>query len=215
MEYGIGIRTNMDITMKDAFQDIGEVMGCLMERKFVLDHLYIGLQKNSRDMIVKKPTHFDGIECYLYVYYKTVGMFEKTAKIGIAMLKELEIGWDEAWSRAEKNTFSEIRVESIFSMIGMEDFEPDDLYVPMLIVTNKKGYRGASSILDENTIRKIATRFETKKLVMLPSSIHECIVIPYDEAVSMEKLNDMVRSVNSSDVEPEDILSDKAYILEI
>lgn len=215
MRYGIGVKTNRDNTMMEAFQGIGDVMECLMDREFVLDHLYIGLQKVSKDSIVKRPTQFCGIESYLYVYVSDNGECHKTARIGKRVLDEMSINLDEAWNRAEQNTFSEIKIGSIFNMIGMDEFDSEELYVPMLVVTNTRGFRGASSVLDVNTIRTVANRFGSRKLVMLPSSIHECILIPYEENMTLDELNFMVRSVNESEVESEDVLSDRAYILQI
>jgi len=215
MRYGIGVKTNRDNTMMEAFQGIGNVMECLMDREFVLDHLYIGLQKESNDFIVKRPTQFSDIESYLYVHVSDNGECYKTAKIGKMVLDEININLDEAWERAEKNTFSEIKVGSIFSMAGMPDLDLEELYVPMLVVTNERGFRGASAVLDINTIRTVANRFGSRKLVMLPSSIHECILVPYVENMDMDELNCMVQLVNEEDVEPEDVLSDRAYVLEI
>lgn len=215
MEYGIGIRTNNLKEMKETLNDIGDMMECLSDREFVLDHLCIGLQKVSNDSLIKRPTQFSGIESYLYIHVGDNGEWFKTARVGKSVMEELNIELDEAWSRAEQNTFSDIRVESIFSMMGMDDLEMDELYVPMLVVTNTRGFRGASSILDNNTIRKVARRFDSRKLVMFPSSIHECILVPYEESMTMDELNFMVKSINNSEVEPEDVLSDRAYIVQI
>ena len=51
-----------------------------------------------------------------------------------------------------------------------------------------------------------------KDLVILPSSIHEVLLIPYEEALSFEELSSMVSHINRSEVPVEDRLSDQVYL---
>ena len=46
---------------------------------------------------------------------------------------------------------------------------------------------------------------------ILPSSIHECIVIPKKEEIDPEELKIMVREINATQVQPEEVLSDEIY----
>ena len=39
----------------------------MKNRKFVLKHISIGIQKESEEMVVKKKSDFDGMEFYLYI----------------------------------------------------------------------------------------------------------------------------------------------------
>jgi hypothetical protein len=48
--------------------------------------------------------------------------------------------------------------------------------------------------------------------VILPSSIHEVLVIPMEEAPDLSSLNALVREVNANYVDVEEILSWQAYI---
>lgn len=79
---------------------------------------------------------------------------------------------------------------------------------PLYVVTNEKMYFGASVIL---YCDKLPNEF-----YMLPSSIHETLIIPIDKYSDEESnLADMVRAVNSTEVRPEDKLSDNAYYFNI
>ena len=49
---------------------------------------------------------------------------------------------------------------------------------------------------------------------MLPSSVHECIIIPADETISYQKLADMVTEINVNAVSAEECLSDHVYLYE-
>ncbi|MBS5062662.1 MAG: hypothetical protein KHZ58_02695, partial [Hungatella hathewayi] len=48
-------------------------------------------------------------------------------------------------------------------------------------------------------------------LLILPSSIHEVLLLPYAEDICMEDLFQMVRHVNQTEVPVEDRLSDEVY----
>lgn len=47
---------------------------------------------------------------------------------------------------------------------------------------------------------------------MLPSSLHECIILPADGTLSYQKLADMVAGVNINAVSIEERLSDHVYL---
>ena len=46
---------------------------------------------------------------------------------------------------------------------------------------------------------------------ILPSSVHEVILVPTTSKKDLQKMSDMVESVNTSTLLPEEILSDHAY----
>ena len=49
-------------------------------------------------------------------------------------------------------------------------------------------------------------------LVVLPSSIHECILLPYEKCMEREALRAMVEEVNTTQVADVEVLSDNVYI---
>lgn len=59
---------------------------------------------------------------------------------------------------------------------------------------------------------EISDRFNDD-LIIIPSSIHECIVIPSRSAEipNLDSLNEIINSVNANELTPDEILSDKAY----
>ena len=58
--------------------------------------------------------------------------------------------------------------------------------------------------------KSLSQRFEAS-LYVIPSSIHECMVIPDYDVFPEECLSDMVRDVNEKTVKPQEILSDHVY----
>ncbi|MCR4891322.1 MAG: DUF5688 family protein [Lachnospiraceae bacterium] len=81
---------------------------------------------------------------------------------------------------------------------------------PMYVLTNEQGYRGASCILYQDLLKDISARLDTD-LFLLPSSIHEFILIPFRSDIEPSELEELVTSVNRTAVGVEDYLSDHVY----
>ena len=58
----------------------------------------------------------------------------------------------------------------------------------------------------EDVIKEVGTDF-----FILPSSIHECIILPADSGMDSQQLETMVCEVNETQVEKEERLSNSVY----
>lgn len=86
-----------------------------------------------------------------------------------------------------------------------------DHEAPMYVLTNQNKYYGAYYMIDEKELAKIAEQLGAD-LYILPSSVHECIIIPNaDMRREEENLLNMVKEVNASMVSEEEILADSVY----
>ena len=85
-----------------------------------------------------------------------------------------------------------------------------DKEIPMYVLSNQTKLNGASCILYQNTIREFASKREDD-FYILPSSIHEVILVPAKECREPQRLPAMVREVNETQVMDEEILSDEVY----
>jgi hypothetical protein len=83
-----------------------------------------------------------------------------------------------------------------------------DFDMPMFCLSNESKMNGASLILHED-IRKQIGEFMNGDFYILPSSIHETLILPDDGNFDVAGLNAMVQEVNETQVAPEDRLSDK------
>lgn len=81
----------------------------------------------------------------------------------------------------------------------------------MYILTNYCRRFGAAELLDKKTLRMVAEQVGDG-FIVLPSSVHETIVLPPKEEAEYEGLAHMVRSVNDTLVEAEERLSDHVYV---
>ncbi|MDF2941664.1 MAG: hypothetical protein K0S01_522 [Herbinix sp.] len=80
----------------------------------------------------------------------------------------------------------------------------------MYILSNLKGINGASCLLYEDVLREFARQIQSD-FYILPSSIHEIILVPFDKTMKKESLAEMVKDVNRTQVAREEVLSDRVY----
>jgi len=110
---------------------------------------------------------------------------------------------DKAGQAGSTKEWDNIRAE-------FEEMEKRPSRVEMYVITNKQNLNGAAAILYKELVQKLAERFEDD-LYLLPSSIHEFIAIPAEKKLSCAELEDMVRSVNRTQLPQEEFLSDYVY----
>ena len=86
--------------------------------------------------------------------------------------------------------------------------------IPMYILSNSKKINGAISILDPDTMDKMAAIIGEKYFV-IPSSVHEVIVIPFNgDYQEYKRYEQMVEEVNATQLSPEEILSGRMYMVD-
>jgi len=103
-------------------------------------------------------------------------------------------------------TLKEIMFNSDDNEFDEKDFENCYMYV----LTNEKKQFGAATILYDNELKDFSERIESD-FYIIPSSVHEVIIIPSKFVDSSDSLDEMICEVNSSQVPLVDILSDHAY----
>ena len=81
----------------------------------------------------------------------------------------------------------------------------------MYILTNRCRTFGAAEIFDRKTLRMTADKIGDG-FIVLPSSVHETIVLPSMEEAEYTRLADMVREVNDTQVDAEERLSYHVYV---
>lgn len=106
----------------------------------------------------------------------------------------------------------------IFKNGGSEINVPDYTYQDNIvsgedapyILTNSKGVNGASVMLYPDCLKEIGD-LTGNDLYILPSSIHEVLIVPDDGAINPKELESMVNEVNRNCVIHEEILSNNVY----
>ena len=123
------------------------------------------------------------------------------------------------WSQAQNNTHKLFIPETkpmceVLTGLFDHDFSPEtgpgngnmpELYV----LTNRERVNGAACLLYDDLIAGLEKKIGDS-LYILPSSIHEVLLIPKTH-MDVETLQNMVRDVNDTQVSPQEILSYNVY----
>lgn len=95
--------------------------------------------------------------------------------------------------------------------LGQEKFLCGKKDSPSYVVSNIFGINGAAVILYPEVLKNLAF-MEESDLVLLPSSIHEFLLLPYHNKLDMKNLKDIVERINRAEVPETDVLSDNVYL---
>lgn len=122
--------------------------------------------------------------------------------------KQFGLTRDEIWEFAKVNTPKLLKADimPMSSFVYDEKADNEEMY----IICNRKKTSGAGVILYDRILEELSSELESD-LYILPSSVHETIVIRADKNKDVYALQEMVKNINNTVVSAEDILSDKVY----
>ena len=186
----------------------------------VKDHTY--LRMIPGDSPVLKDTPHKMIEDMALVVNIHLETFsDDNGKSVVVVSKPLMemYGIDEAqlFADAEKNSLANEPLvltplgDMIKHLIEAEELpSPEDVGIVTYIATNKSGFQGAAVAAYPDFCEKAAETLGGS-FYMLPSSVHEFILIKDDGTPKAKDLNKMVKNVNETVLEARDFLSDQCY----
>jgi len=143
---------------------------------------------------------------HIYIPSKDDGFL--SARVTNQMMEDYSVTPEQLHQDAIANTprIFEPKVQSMMeALTGIPEEDPQ-----MMVVTNSQGSLGASALFCEGIMDKAAEHMKGNYFV-LPSSIHEVLLLPDDGTMDREVLEAMVQDVNMTAVSPEDMLSDHVY----
>ena len=85
-----------------------------------------------------------------------------------------------------------------------------DTDCPMYVMTNQYTRNGAVAMLYPEVLEKMCGLFPDGYYI-LPSSIHDLVIIPKSVSMTPRELGEMVRDINKAAVTREEVLSDRIY----
>ena len=178
-------------------------------------HLIVGRLVNrdlNAEFLSDKPfTEFED----LAVYYAV--RLDKSLSIVITneMLERFRTTREELHALAMRNLEeSEVRfmrLDTMLAKLAGPGFPPLPEDAPsMYVLTNEDMTYGAVILASARKLREIYEELGCRFMI-IPSSVHELIVLPMDDEITTEYANEMVRSVNRECLEPAEVLSDHVY----
>lgn len=147
----------------------------------------------------------------------------KAIRVTHDLAERWKVSEEEILQAAEENTEAlfPVRMEPILdTLCRVADISRDDLPEEVLaeedspqimVLTNYLGVNGATVLLYDSLLKQIYEKLGGK-FIILPSSIHEVIVMPLASAPPIADSQKMVEQINRSSVKEEEILSDSVYL---
>ena len=192
--------------------------------EYILDHVFIQLinQSKNTELLTQVP-HEDFLDLAAVFRVQVVLDDDKQSASYLLThenMKVFNLDFDSIKQKAYENY---VRILGQFRVTSIEEFIPeiDQLYnvdftePSMHIVLNKsQSYGAAAMLVCPELFRTISTQLDSD-LIILPSSIHELIIVGADISTKTEHLYEIVHSVNQECVEEKDFLSDTVYTYSI
>ena len=125
-------------------------------------------------------------------------------------LHSIVVDVDTLTNWAIENTCKVTKATKMGCMLEELGHPVEDADIPMIVITNERGIYGAACAIFNREIQEVlAEIFGTNSIILLPSSIHECLAIPYTNETNLSEMDSLVSTINL-DLEPEILLSGKA-----
>ena len=210
------IEANIDVVKTKE----SEVKDFVSDYEKVKDHTYLRLIPGNSPVLTETP-HRMIEDMALVVNIHLENFSDENGRSCVVVTKPLMemYGIDETqlFADAEKNSLAEEPIvftplaDMIRSLIESNEVpSPEEAGIVTYIATNKSGFHGASVLAYPDFAEKAAETIGGS-FYMLPSSVHEFILIKDDGKPNAKDLNKMVRNVNETVLEPRDLLSSQCY----
>lgn len=160
------------------------------------------------------------------IFHVLVELDEQGERMATMLIKNEHLKWwnisvEEIYPIALNNTEKLLPSEMSSMFMVIEEILPEwekpefnDEEDFMYVLTNIRRSFGACAILYPGRLEGIG-KYLKENYYVLPSSVHEVIILPESKAVGKEELNQIVNEINYSQVPDEEILSDNAYYYDI
>lgn len=195
----------------------------LLNWDFAKSHVIKRLVNFDMNKELLKDAPYTQIEDLAVVYQISVSDIfgsEDFATIAVhnRFLNEWNVTTEELDKAAVENTRSLLKprlisLQEIYSTITGEEL-PFLREMGVYMLSNQYRINAAVHILDEKVMDEVKETFGKDVLYVIPSSVHDMLIMPYDEDFAFEDLEEMIREVNETQLLDSEILSDRAYILD-
>ena len=206
----------------DDFKDFDKIKDRIMLK-------LVNYERNQQGLINTPHKRILDLAIVFYVLWDDKGTQRMTSTIKKSHLALWGVEMEELYKIAYENTICKLSVNirnmrdviydiykemkknsRITPMVEQQLLaELEDCVYPMYVVSNQKKILGASVILYDKALKYFYEKFEGEFYV-LPSSIHEVIIIPQID-MTIEEMKRLVTETNENEVDYLEVLSDNVY----
>lgn len=176
----------------------------------------VNTERNKEYLKDKPHTDIADLSAVYYIDLGSDSYGKMTTVITDTLLSHYGITIEELHEIAIQNMGTKARFCSMFEVWSelMGASAPNEIQKVdnmMFVLTNDSKINGAAMLLCPATMNKIAEQVGSSYYI-LPSSVHETLVVPFSDGLNVEDLKNMVHEVNSTQLSADEILSDSVYI---
>lgn len=217
-----------NVPVKQEVEDLAKLCGNMPEEpvpseitglsngKLDLNDVYpkiINAKKNEKYLNTVPHVFINDLAVVFYINVKSIG--------GIMVITNyvqdsLHVTVDTLYEYAKRN------ITKITTLTPMSNFlnellptgnDDDKNENDLLIISNKSNMLGAAAaFVQKDILRAVSESYGKSDLILIPSSVHEVLMMPNNPMMDSACLRDMITDVNESTVDDDEILSDHAYI---
>lgn len=201
----------------------------MLDYEYMLDgHLYVRLMNRERSKkFLEGKTYIEWLDLAI-VFYNLISMNEYGIS-SIAVPENVAAMWGKPLESVLIDALEVMQkafpIQRLNLQQMIEELSGDNLFAGMmnppevssgwdiLVQTNEVKINGAATILYKDCLKEVAVNNNVEEIFIIPSSVHECmLLIDRDRSASGEDLVSMIRQVNITAVNPEEVLSDNLYV---
>lgn len=192
-------------------------MDFFQDFELVKDRIFyklVSFEKNTR--LLEKIPYYKWNDLALIFYYAMEE--EKIGRASITIHQHHLEMWEQSLDTLYTVARENMKKHMPELLVSMKDLLEEmaglhlgeDMPLPMYVLTNQDKVYGAAAMLYSEQMKELAEKWQSD-LLILPSSIHEVLILPDDGQNEYSFYRQMVEEVNTTQVEPEEVLSYSLY----
>jgi len=195
--------------VKEKSEEIAKTVNGILTDKDVLIHAYpILVSEENADRFEDDGIVFDRFLDFLVVY--KLELADSNGNTGSVLLHQNQLDT----YKIDRYLLQKAAFENLFNHLTYRTLAVDEIGHKMVVVIREDGeIGGAAGMVHPAVYDKLIKIFGTDRLIFLPSSVREFIVIP-QEGSDIEMLLAAVHDINRSSVIEQERLTDNIYLMQ-
>lgn len=211
----------------EAQKILEELLKAVSKKDFLREYLYISLRnkEHCKGEITRPNKYLENINDVMSVELSTSSGVLGRLEVKKTLLQKAGMSVEEAWEIARANTINKEAINPYADeLLEAAEVVEDDLQSikeikkivkevcgNMTVITSKSKYDGAGAIYATEKLKQFANG---SRLLIIPNSIHELIAMRYEVGMDIVELNKIIRNTNKTGRENNEVLSDRAYVID-
>ena len=186
----------------------------------------------NRELLSTVPHRmFLDLSIVFYILFEATDEGTAAMPVSNSHTKQWKVGTETLWEDAVRNARKLLPAElmtmnyALREMLGKScgragAWEAENLRTGrkkerdgMYVLSNNLRNYGAACIAYPHIMEMVGEILQ-RDYYILPSSVHEVVILPYSREISKREMDDMVKDINETQVAEEEVLSDHVYLYE-